>query len=868
MLTYVINTSENRPFDSTLLFDLSGYNKIRWMQCPLDKIGDCVDEIYVKQNVLGADKFRIAVIVDFYSFDKIRLPYGRKGYGLEVGVDLGLYLPYIEVYLLDNLRLPLEKRDLYSSDFEVYYIQNEKSERYELFENAENQLETVLSGVDIADKQDSSYYEDVSDCVFDVSNPENHLTQESEEKPAPKKSAKKEKTPVDEWSDGHEEIKPYKGAAACKHICRVCQKSLTCKNSGLNGDALEKTQPCLPQEKYSNKDFLVDIVHLAEAYPTEIPPDLQNTDELRDENEIFPVLPKGIEKETVKGIALPFKTINKINTGDKVRLIKRITENGKTVGYENHDQVFTVTDLYRPDGTQVKSVDDPTRNFFARIPSHITVHVGDVLIKCDPMYTSFSLYCAPEVSLRFNMSDYPYGEDAMTFTRFRQAFLQRSSIKTDMRRHFYPTTYGGGASRAALEALSLSLYLIRMYEREELSSDNEVLEIQPLDAAILKDVLVGSWCKVNSAKLMAKKTGAEYYSLDQDPPEKPEGDKKKEKTPEDGIAEAKHSLPKDVTNTGLDPEELYESVIDFASRGSGEVKERNRIKFNKIMSEYLRRRDETRESDVEAEFMSMKNSGFLRMTEQCPSKEEYNYYVDRKEREISELFERTLAADYIQVDYTEEQEKAEKAYADYKKAKACMQRSLWGDLIFMLLAVGIMILPYGIFQLSSYTVGKFSAVALGLFAAAFFSGLFILAVILQLLPQISRMNDAKRRLRSCYINCCAKEEYSFSALKRRYEEELLDIEQARYEIRQLKRLFDLNTEKEHNVTLHHEMLEKLEDCISSILNNLDVEPTFDPYDAIDDEFDLNKPFRSRENRVYQIFSIETIERMFPKKGSD
>ena len=31
MITYVINTSDNKIFDSNLLFELAGYNKIRWM---------------------------------------------------------------------------------------------------------------------------------------------------------------------------------------------------------------------------------------------------------------------------------------------------------------------------------------------------------------------------------------------------------------------------------------------------------------------------------------------------------------------------------------------------------------------------------------------------------------------------------------------------------------------------------------------------------------------------------------------------------------------------------------------------------------------------------------------------------------------
>ena len=146
MLTYVINTSENETFDSSKLFELAGYSKIRWIQCSLKDIPKCVDLISEKQNSVIADDFRIAVIVDFFGFDKIRIPYGRRGYVSDEGVDMGLYMPYIEVYLLDNLMLQLENKELYASDFDIYYVQNEKSERYELFNSATDQIKKILEG--------------------------------------------------------------------------------------------------------------------------------------------------------------------------------------------------------------------------------------------------------------------------------------------------------------------------------------------------------------------------------------------------------------------------------------------------------------------------------------------------------------------------------------------------------------------------------------------------------------------------------------------------------------------------------------------------------------------------------------------------
>ena len=54
MLTYVINTSENKTFDSDRLFDLAGYHKIHWMNCSLSEIGECARTIHEKQNILGA----------------------------------------------------------------------------------------------------------------------------------------------------------------------------------------------------------------------------------------------------------------------------------------------------------------------------------------------------------------------------------------------------------------------------------------------------------------------------------------------------------------------------------------------------------------------------------------------------------------------------------------------------------------------------------------------------------------------------------------------------------------------------------------------------------------------------------------------
>ena len=70
MLTYVINTSENKTFECERLFSLVGYNKIRWKSCRLDEINKCAQEIYDSQNSITASRFQIAVIVDFVCFER------------------------------------------------------------------------------------------------------------------------------------------------------------------------------------------------------------------------------------------------------------------------------------------------------------------------------------------------------------------------------------------------------------------------------------------------------------------------------------------------------------------------------------------------------------------------------------------------------------------------------------------------------------------------------------------------------------------------------------------------------------------------------------------------------------------------------
>jgi hypothetical protein len=189
-----------------------------------------------------------------------------------------------------------------------------------------------------------------------------------------------------------------------------------------------------------------------------------------------------------------------------------------------------------------------------------------------------------------------------------------------------------------------------------------------------------------------------------------------------------------------------------------------------------------------------------------------------------------------------------------------------GDVIFLILTLLAAVGPYAVLQLRSFSVSTLEALILALETTALFGGLFVLAVTIQIIALTVKLNRAKRELRSAYHSCYRKECDSLAQIRRRYREDLIYIERARYELRQMKYLYDANLAKDANVKRHRALLEELEDRLGSMLNNLDVEPVLDPEETLDGEFDVSKPIRARENRVYRVFSLETIEKLFLKKG--
>lgn len=181
MLTYVINTSENKVLKSDLLFELVGYNKICWMRSPLDMIGDCAADISKKQQPMTAGDYRVAVLVDFMAFDKTLFPEDNP-----VSEYLAIYRKLIEVYLYEHLYLPLRRSQLGFCGLEVFYIQY--TEKSRILENAaeREQLAALLSETE----------DEVARIVAEKSVVAPIEPVEAEEKPKRGKAAEKTEEPA------------------------------------------------------------------------------------------------------------------------------------------------------------------------------------------------------------------------------------------------------------------------------------------------------------------------------------------------------------------------------------------------------------------------------------------------------------------------------------------------------------------------------------------------------------------------------------------------------------------------------------------------------------------------------------------------
>ncbi len=718
MITYVINTSENKTLDSDQLFKLGGYNKIRWMNYGLNELEKCADEICEKQTILGADDFRIAILVDFYGFDRVRSVYGSQGYSpIESGVDLSVYFPLLEAYIVDHLFSGIQRKELYVQEKHIFYIQDDNHDSFNVIDNLEEQIEYIL------EPEEDSVTE-----VISVKMPRSEL-ESSRQVRNEKEELKREMTDEE------------RQAVISEYNDRI--KELT----------------DLPEEKLIERQKKLD-------------------EEVRDE----------LEKADRRG------------------------------GVQKEE-------IY---------VDVPCKR-----------------------YSRFKLHCTKSLSLDICLTDYPYtNKKGLSFHEFYLAFKQRESQYNGITRYHFRASFGSGAAKAAFDNLSLSLFLIRLYERDEPIKERSEFVVDNIEPEKLKNMLVTAWNKICSAKTVALNNSSLYYDIRTlvEKKEDPVKAVQDEKSNSEMLTRSKaHDELKE-----LSPEQIIAEICKITSESSDSFSDRDKQELDELMTAYLEKRDDTKEITEEYGFRVIKED--CKTTSQCPSKNDYDNVMARKKEAIADLLAKTIKVEYINKDYTQQKKESQAAYDDYTYARHALGKSLFGDVVLCIFMLLVMLVPFVAINGSG-----FEAVSFYILTALLFAGLFLLAFFIRILPLVSKLNDAKRRLRNCYVDCRVKQDLAMLNYKSRYEHELIKIENLRYELRSITRLYKYNLAKNENIEQHRQMLETVENRLSAMLNNLGVEPVVVRYKNLEDEFDVNRSVMSNYNKIYKIFSIDAIDNLFGGK---
>jgi transcriptional regulator CtsR len=78
-------------------------------------------------------------------------------------------------------------------------------------------------------------------------------------------------------------------------------------------------------------------------------------------------------------------------------------------------------------------------------------------------------------------------------------------------------------------------------------------------------------------------------------------------------------------------------------------------------------------------------------------------------------------------------------------------------------------------------------------------------------------------------------------------------------------LYQQNVTQDKNINLHRHVLDEVENCLGTILNNLGIHPVIDDNVTVNREFNMLKSIMSNENKVYKVFSLEAIESILETK---
>ncbi len=727
MVTYIINTSDNKAFDSKNIFSLVGYTRIVWMNKQLNRVNECADEIIERQNALGVDDFRVAVIVDFFNFDKIRHPYGENGFIKDnEAVDIAIYFPFIESYLADNLFDKITRKHLRVHQKDIFYVQNCAVGAIDTINNAKEQTKLILTHVDFDSKEERDEF-------------------------------------ISKLDSADEEI-----------IAKKREKSREREKNSL-------------REKYE-KDKKLYVADLDEALSVE----KINNDEYKAELELYN---KKMEKE------LEAKEEEIVNS------------------YET--------------------------------------------------YNRFKLYCTKDMNLVFKTEDYPYsGTQLITCNEFYDALISRNITNNRFRRHHYYNPKSTTEIMAVYDTLTLCLYLIKMFEQEEIIEKEGEMSIKGIKPEKLKNSLVKSWNKIAKAQEVAKENKPKFYDVKKIVNKIATRDdiieNKQEKSDETVQMYRYH---KDEKTASLKIDDVYKNIKLFTSNKAEQVKEINIDSLNESIMEYQQKRDQNRIDEMDSKFTEEIINGEYK-TNVSPSKVTYEKLISTYENEISSIFKNALKAEYVSVDYSKEDMEADKAYKAYNKHKKLRVNGGTSQFIFSVLIIIMMILPYMFIQRRS--LGMFSLESIILYAAHIGALVFVLVTVFSSYKIVynQKITNDERKLRNCLNKCIDKNSKAIESFKERYDTQLLSIERYRYIIREIKRIQKINEQIEKRIKEHRLELEKLENNLSSILNNLAVVPVSDKSVNINNEFNIESPIDDEQNSIYKVFSLEVIEELFEGDGGN
>ena len=446
---------------------------------------------------------------------------------------------------------------------------------------------------------------------------------------------------------------------------------------------------------------------------------------------------------------------------------------------------------------------------------------------------------------------------AVTFDKFYQSFSrERSDLANNGIKKTSFEASGSDSSSAAADTLILSLYLIRKYEKQSnIGRAEESTRIPDIKMDYLKAHLQDSYKNVLAALEVARHTKNGYYSLE---------------LPDDGSmresAEGGEELT-DVTEIKMisDFEDQYKEIRRLAMQDTDEMPPEDRKKLDRMMAEYKEERNKKRESITHEE--DKRNIlSTAKHSKSASSDLDYKNAMAVYEKKLREHLKTALEADRQAVKYDEELKAADKAYDKYKEAEASLARNLVGDLVFFLITLAVMLIPFIVLRSTDSfleTIGL--GIAVGI-SAAVFGGIFILSLILHVLPHMRRMRNARSKMQEIFESTMKKQAESLATLRLRYKKELLLIEDIRYKMRVITFLHQTNFEQNRHAEVHREMLERVGDALRGMMNRLfgirfHVDTNIDGI-STRDIFDIKKPIHSDANSVYRVFSEEAIKKMF------